>query len=313
MKKNILKLAKNLINTAEYDLDKLILAVQSKLSTDVSYKLLRSLLVPLFEENRGKILLRRLESLCENNDLCYSNSEVNIWESKKDLNRSKKIETYYSSSIKSMQEKQCPKNYLIESTARITNGKLEPSRCSILLERMEKLGLVESYKIPDTPKLMTNLLNSKKVLDKFDKRIADNELALKTIADYVSDMAWEISVSEKGTRGHATIWNDNAANLEINTSTKSTFPDYLQQIYNNQGTAKKFYGSIRKGKGKYWDEIVAEALSRIYNGYQNAHGYDSPLETFPKILDNKIDKVVDKKDYSRIKQVHDPKDDYLPF
>lgn len=114
-----------------------------------------------------------------------------------------------------------------------------------------------------------------------------NPILKDMIDDEISVMQWELSQSEKGQRSGVTIINpENGKGYSkyINTSSKSTFPSYLQTLFNNHGTTKKFNNAVKRGKGKVFDRIVNVAIDRLENGYQNAHGYDNPNKEFNDIV-----------------------------
>ena len=122
-------------------------------------------------------------------------------------------------------------------------------------------------------------------------RYLNNDVAMNMIKDEIKTMIWEINQSEKGTRSGVQVVNpENGQGYlkNIDTSTKSTFPPYLQEIFNNSGTAKKFIASAKSGKGKVWERIAVEAIRRLENGYQNHHGYDMPNQDFIDIVKNPL-------------------------
>lgn len=120
--------------------------------------------------------------------------------------------------------------------------------------------------------------------------------AMKMIEDEIGNMAWEIEQSQAGRRGGVNIINpeDNDGYMKfINTTTKSTFPPYLQEIFYGNGTKKKFLEAVARGKGEVYNRIVIKAIERLENGYQNQHGYDMPNEDFLELVskEQKFDKV----------------------
>jgi len=114
-------------------------------------------------------------------------------------------------------------------------------------------------------------------------KYADNDNAMQMIKQEVDQMAYEIKQSEKGRRGQFDHGKD-----AIRIDTKSTFPEYLQNIFNNSGTTKKFLKVVSQGKGKVWDRIALIAINRLENGYKNSHGYDEPDKDFKSLVDNPL-------------------------
>lgn len=124
---------------------------------------------------------------------------------------------------------------------------------------------------------------------KIPKKYWDNYDAMEMIHDEIKTMAWEISQSEKGTRGTSHVLNKEDGQgytSAINVSRKSTFPPYLQRIFGGSGTAKKFLDAVKRGKGPIWDRIALEAIDRLENGYKNVHGFDTPSKEFIDIVNN---------------------------
>ena len=175
--------------------------------------------------------------------------------------------------------------------------------------------IVEGRKFdrPKDAKLRISVKKQKKILDAFDKRISKNDKAIEMVADEILGMAWEIESSTAGERRHTTIYNPRGANLEANSSTKSDFPTYLQDIFNDRGTKLGFFSSIRAGKSKEFGLIVKEAVGRIYHGYQNAHGYDVPKADFQKILSG--EDLEDEYGYTQdeLDSIDDYDSDEVPF
>jgi hypothetical protein len=114
-------------------------------------------------------------------------------------------------------------------------------------------------------------------------KYAENDNAMQMIKQEVDQMAYEVKQSEKGVRGQFDHGKD-----AIRIDTKSTFPEYLQDIYNNSGTTKKFLDTAKRGKGKVWDRVALIAIHRLENGYKNAHGYDEPSKDFKDIVDKPV-------------------------
>lgn len=107
------------------------------------------------------------------------------------------------------------------------------------------------------------------------------------IKDEIENMKYEIEQSTKGQRSSLHLINpdDHQGYLKhIDTSSKSTFPDYLQGIFNGQGTTQKFLDAVKRGKGPVWDRIALVAIDRLENGYKNQHGYDEPSRDFKAIF-----------------------------
>ena len=132
-----------------------------------------------------------------------------------------------------------------------------------------------------------HILNEKSSLpDKY----ADNDVAMAMIKDEIDQMRYEIEQSEKGQRSgfYDTNVKGQGMGKWVNTSTKSTFPDYLQHIFNNAGTKKKFLGAVKRGKGKVWDRIALVAIQRLEHGYKNIHGYDEPNQDFIDVVANPL-------------------------
>lgn len=122
-------------------------------------------------------------------------------------------------------------------------------------------------------------------------RYSSNLDAMSMIRDEIKNMEWEIKQSEKGMRSGKTILNQEDGKgyaKYINTSTKSTFPSYLQDIFGGSGTSKRFLDVVKKGQGVVWDRIALEAISRLENGYKNHHGYDRPNQEFIDVVKNPI-------------------------
>ena len=143
----------------------------------------------------------------------------------------------------------------------------------------------ENY-IIDSRKLLKGLPKSD-----LEKKYVTDHQAMTMIVAEIGNMAWEINASEAGKRQGRQMLNKEtgAGYLKyVNLSTTSTFPKYLQQIYNDRGTKDKFMASVRKGSGKYFNAIAKEAVSRLENGYQNLHGYDEPNADFLELVDNPV-------------------------
>lgn len=130
-----------------------------------------------------------------------------------------------------------------------------------------------------------------KIQTSIPSRYSSNPDAMDMIRDEIKNMEWEITQSEKGTRSGYLALNkeDGKGYLDyINTSTKSTFPSYLQAIFGGSGTAKKFLDAAKKGQGVVWDRIALEAIDRLERGYKNHHGYDYPNRDFIDVVKNPI-------------------------
>lgn len=138
---------------------------------------------------------------------------------------------------------------------------------------------------------IVNIFNILELRTTLPDKYADNDVAMAMIKDEIANMAWEIEKSEKGQRSIAVVKNkrDGEGMFNyINTSTKSTFPTYLQRIFNNKGTAKKFLQAVSRGKGKVWDRIALEAIKRLEQGYKNQHGFDEPDKAFIDVVKNPV-------------------------
>lgn len=122
-------------------------------------------------------------------------------------------------------------------------------------------------------------------------RYSSNPDAMDMIKDEIKNMEWEIKQSEKGMRsGHMTISKEDGKGYlkYINTSTNSTFPPYLQDIFGGSGTSQKFFDAVKRGQGVVWDRIALEAISRLEGGYKNHHGHDRPNQEFIDTVKNPI-------------------------
>lgn len=130
-----------------------------------------------------------------------------------------------------------------------------------------------------------------KIQTAIPSRYSSNPDAMKMIKEEIKNMEWEIKQSEKGTRsGHQALNQEDGKGYFKNvvTSTKSTFPPYLQDIFGGSGTAQKFLDAVKKGYGVVWDRIALEAINRLENGYKNHHGYDRPNQEFIDLVKNPI-------------------------
>lgn len=122
-------------------------------------------------------------------------------------------------------------------------------------------------------------LNKTSLPDKY----ASNDVAMAIIKNEIDNMLSEIKASDKGIRKQLGYGKDATF-----ISTKSTFPKYLQKIFNNQGTVKKFEDVVKRGFGKVWDRIALIAIERLENGYRNEHGYDTPDREFLDVVQNPV-------------------------
>ena len=95
----------------------------------------------------------------------------------------------------------------------------------------------------------------------------------------MQNMIWELEQSTRGQRSGVGYGVD-----YIDTSTKSTFPPYLQEIFYGRGTVKKFKAAVKRGKGVVFDRIALEAIDRLENGYSNEHGYVYPDQRFISLV-----------------------------
>ena len=97
---------------------------------------------------------------------------------------------------------------------------------------------------------------------------------LKLIQDEIDNMCWEMEQSASGQRSYSD-------EFEANTSTKSTYPAYLQDIFYGKGTKSKFLTAAKSvRRGAVWERIALVAIDRLENGYSNEHGYDEPCKEF---------------------------------
>ena len=167
-----------------------------------------------------------------------------------------RVKQFFNDIIKG---KKIPKDYFKDVKEASKNEDYKMSRCSRLIERYNNLS--NDY--------------------------YSNPILKDMIDDEISNMQWELEKSEKGKRSGVTVVNPESGKgylKYIDTSSKSTFPKYLQAIFNNQGTIKKFNSAVKRGKGKVFDRIVNVAIDRLEHGYRNAHGYDEPNKAFNDIV-----------------------------
>lgn len=127
--------------------------------------------------------------------------------------------------------------------------------------------------------LLLEKLNKTSLPDKY----ANNDVAMSIIKAEINNMLYEIKSSQKGSRGQIGFGKD-----AIRIDQKSTFPKYLQDIFNGQGTTKKFEDVVKRGFGKVWDRIALIAIDRLENGYRNEHGYDTPDKDFIDVVNNPV-------------------------
>jgi hypothetical protein len=113
-----------------------------------------------------------------------------------------------------------------------------------------------------------------------------NKEAMDMIHAEIDNMVYEIRQSEKGQRSGHKDWSKMAGEDEVNTSSKSTFPSYLQDIFNGSGTVQKFLSAAKMGKGVVWNRVALAAIDRLENGYENKHGYDRPSKEFLDLIKN---------------------------
>jgi hypothetical protein len=147
-------------------------------------------------------------------------------------------------------------------------------------EFMNKTWAVENKQ--KSEKLAESVLRLYGVLESntLPKQYADNKEAMDMIRAEIENMAYEIKQSEKGQRSGFRDMSKMVGDDEVNTSSKSTFPTYLQHIFNGSGTAQKFLSAAKLGKGIVWARIALEAIDRLEGGYKNSHGYDGPSREF---------------------------------
>ena len=127
------------------------------------------------------------------------------------------------------------------------------------------------------------LLERAKASTTLPDKYASNDVAMAMIQDEIKNMAYEIDKSEKGTRNQVGYGKD-----KLHFINKSTFPEYLQPLFNNAGTKKKFLSAANRGKGKVWDRIALIAIDRLENGYKNKQGYDDANQDFIDVVKNPV-------------------------
>ena len=122
-------------------------------------------------------------------------------------------------------------------------------------------------------------------------RYSKNEVAMAMIKEEIKNMISEIEQSEKGSRAVVSVADQERGRGNTKTfkvAQKSTFPEYLQHIFSGSGTKQKFLRAAKRGKGKVWERIALEAISRLENGYKNQHGYDYPRRDFIEVVKNPV-------------------------
>jgi hypothetical protein len=132
-------------------------------------------------------------------------------------------------------------------------------------------------------KLSARVLSLLEFKSTLPNKYLENDVAMDMIRKEIDNMAQEIIKSEKGTRGQVGYGHDS-----VKYATKSTFPDYLQKVFNNQGTTKKFMTAVKRGKGITWDRIALEAIDRLENGYSNQHNRNTPDKEFIDVVQNPV-------------------------
>jgi hypothetical protein len=135
------------------------------------------------------------------------------------------------------------------------------------------------------------ILNNKYLLEgaSIPKDILKSDIIMDFVIKEIDAMKWEIDQSEAGKRGAATITNkeDNVGVFRsVNIANKSTFPKYFKDIMKDNGTKKKFFAAVKRGKGPIWTRIALEAIERLKHGYKNTHGHDEPNKDFLAELDS---------------------------
>jgi hypothetical protein len=153
-------------------------------------------------------------------------------------------------------------------------------------EFMNKVWAVENKNKNEGLKLAESVLIAYGIKESnaLDKKYADNKEAMDMIRAEMDNMAQEIKDSNKGQRSGFKDPTKMAGEDEVNTSSKSTFPEYLQDIFNGSGTAQKFHSAVKMGKGIVWSRIALAAIDRLENGYKNQHGYDEPSQEFMELI-----------------------------
>lgn len=117
-----------------------------------------------------------------------------------------------------------------------------------------------------------------------DSKYTSNDNAMAMIRDEINQMEFEIEQSDKGTRNNIEDPNDYKKRIIFKNA--STFPLYLQDIFNGAGTKKKFLKATKMGKGIVWKRIALLAIDRLEHGYKNPHGYDEPNQDFIKEVED---------------------------
>lgn len=126
---------------------------------------------------------------------------------------------------------------------------------------------------------------------KIPDKYLDNPDAMRMIEDEIKNMVWEIEQSEAGYRKTVSMLNKEDGKgytSYVNVSKKSSFPDYLQDIFSGKGTKKLFIASSKNKRSKYYTRIALEAINRLEKGYSNDHGYDEPSKEFIDTVNNPV-------------------------
>lgn len=125
----------------------------------------------------------------------------------------------------------------------------------------------------------------KQAQEKLPSKYTESPTVVDMILDQIQVMVGEIERSEAGQR--INIEDPKDFKKRIITKNKSTFPNYLQDIFRGSGTAKKFIAAANSTRSQFWLPIASEAIRRLEKGYQNHHGYDLPNQDFIDIVNMK--------------------------
>lgn len=121
------------------------------------------------------------------------------------------------------------------------------------------------------------------------EKYQDQEI-LSNIIGAVHYMKVLIENGEAGSRN--TVYNpDGEDHFFVN---KSTFPDFLQEIFFDQGTKAKFMQALERGTGKPFERIVLYAISILENGYQDDMNILEPDQDFINLVKQKESDGMDK-------------------
>lgn len=98
-------------------------------------------------------------------------------------------------------------------------------------------------------------------------------IAKKKINAMLSQMKYEIDNSEKGQRSGKMMETKSSFKF-VNTSSRSTFPNFLSETGIN--TRKDFTKVMESKKGIRYNRLRGRAIIRLNKGFENSHGYDAP-------------------------------------